>query len=402
MKTVAIVGGGVAGLTCAFALKERNVDAIVFEGLPRAGGRCSAATYLLGPDVYPSTFRMIKSLGLDQEVIGIPPIAGQFYKGRVYHHRVGSVTGLLGFKGLNVADKAMLSRMAYLLMRHHAKLDFHHPERGESLDDETVAAFVKRELSQNILNYIAGPLISTLFFYGSQETSKLLYLNLVKYMYNTTMFTIRGGLQRMTDRLAERVTIETSGPVESIARDGTGFTIQGRYFPEVVIAVPGSEVLRIRGVEALLDKEDQEFFRNCRYGRAIAVSLETPAPIESCYALSIPRVEGFRAATIIFHHFIDRTPRVSIIGGGEAVTTDQLVEDFCRIYPDVQAARHSRDWAAAMPKFPPGRFRELSRFQSRQRGPGLFFCGDYLMGPFLEAAVSTGLRAAEGVLSRSL
>jgi protoporphyrinogen oxidase len=400
MKTVAIVGGGAAGLSCAHALKERNVDAVVFERHPRPGGRCVAATYLLGPDAYSNTFRLVRSLGLEEDLKRIPPVAGQFYKGRVYHHRVGSVSGLLGFKGLNVADKAMLSRMAFLLMRYHNRLDFHHPQRGESLDDESVATFIKRELSQNILNYIAGPLISTLFFYGSHETSRLLYLNLARYMYNTTMYTVRGGLRRIVETLAERVTV-VPGPVENIARDGTGYTIRGRHFSDVVIAVPGNSVLDIGGVTDLLATEDQEFFKECRYGRAVSVSLETSAEVEPCYALSIPRVEGFRAATIIFHHFIDRTPRVSVIGGGEAITAEQLLEDFYRIYPKIEAASHSVEWTPAMPKFPPGRFRELSRFQSRQRMPGLFFCGDYLMGPFLEAAVSTGLRAAEGVFSRS-
>src|SRR5207247_7455013 len=129
--------------------------------------------------------------------IEIPPIAGQLYSGRVFHHRVSSVTGLLSFKGLNIADKALLSRMVYLLLRYSSKLDFHHPERGIDLDDETVASFVKRELSQNILNYVAGPLISTLFFYRSEETSKLLYLNLAKYMYHIRMYTIRSGLNRL-------------------------------------------------------------------------------------------------------------------------------------------------------------------------------------------------------------
>ena len=52
----------------------------------------------------------------------------------------------------------------------------------------------------------------------------------------------------------------------------------------------------------------------------------------------------------------------------------------------------------ALPKFPPGRFKELGQFLSRPRKPGLFFCGDYLMGPFMEAAVTTGIRAAESII----
>src|SRR5207247_8635100 len=98
-----------------------------------------------------------------------------FYKSRpmpdrcakaIYRYPVASAMGLLKLKGLNIADKALLPRMAFLLARYGPHLDFHHPEHGLDFDDETVASFVKREFSQNVLNYVAGPLISTLFFYG--------------------------------------------------------------------------------------------------------------------------------------------------------------------------------------------------------------------------------------------
>jgi hypothetical protein len=110
--------------------------------------------------------------------------------------------------------------------------------------------------------------------------------------------------------------------------------------------------------------------------------------------LSIPRVERLRAATFIYHRFIDQTPAVTMIGGGN-VHAEQIVEDFRRIHPGFDGGIQSREWNSAMPQFPPGRFREIGAFKTRQRKPGLFFCGDYLMGPFLEAAVSTGIKTAE-------
>ena len=133
-------------------------------------------------------------------MLPIAPVAGQLYNGRVYRHRVASATGLLHFKGLHLLDKAMLPKMAFLLSRYGASLDFQHPELGIAHDDESVAAFVRRELSQNILNYVAGPLISTLFFYPSHETSKLLYLLLAKHMQDTLMYTLRQGIGTLGDR----------------------------------------------------------------------------------------------------------------------------------------------------------------------------------------------------------
>jgi protoporphyrinogen oxidase len=148
-----------------------------------------------------------------------------------------------------------------------------------------------------------------------------------------------------------------------------------------------------------LSEADRSFFQNAKYGRAVAIDCVLPEKVDRCYAVSIPRVEKLLAATIIFHDFIDPSERsgmrATIVGGGEEATSEQLIRDFATIYQRIPETRAVHEWTTAMPQFPPGRFREIAEFVARQRAPGLFFCGDYLMGPFVEAAIGTGRRAAE-------
>jgi oxygen-dependent protoporphyrinogen oxidase len=412
MKRVCIIGGGLAGLSCAYAFKRRGIDAIVFEASSSAGGRSLTqrrdgftidvgAQFLLGPEVFSNTFGLIRELGLHDDILPVAPHAGQLYKRRVYHHRVGSVSGLLKFKGLNIADKALLARMAYLLARYGPALDFHHPERGVAFDNETVAAFIKRELSQNILNYIGGPLISTLFFYSSEETSKLLYLLLAKYMHDTHMYTIRGGIGRIAARLSEEVQIRAGTRGRNVAWEHEYFVVDGERFSDLVIATSGDAVLQIDGLPQLLSAEDRAFFEECRYQRVLSVFVATDRPVDGhCYAVSIPRVEKMSAATISFHDFMDssRVPDgrglLAITGGGPQVSSDLLMEDLRALYPVNPIFTQEYEWKTGMPKFPPGRFRQVTEFLKRERRKGLHFCGDYLMGPFVEGAVSTGLRIA--------
>jgi oxygen-dependent protoporphyrinogen oxidase len=405
MTRVAIIGGGLAGLTCAYYLKRRSVDALLFEASAQTGGRAFAAPYLLGPAIFANAFELIRELNLSEELRPIEPVTGQFYRGRVYPHQVSSVAGLLRFKGLNIADKAMLPRMLLLLSRYRSMLDIHHPERGVELDDETVAAFVKRELSQNVLNYIAGPLISTLFFYGSEETSKLLYLNVARYMHNMRMYAFAGGLGRVAANIAGRIAVRVNAPVANIAVDGPEYVIEGEKFSHVVVAVPGDQVLRIGGLAALLSRKDQRFFAGAVYQRAVTAVVETSRPLDgTCYGVSIPRVENMSAAAIAFFDFIDRDSvpggmgRLAISGGGELVSSENLVTDLTRIYPVGIRSHQAQEWRSGTPKFPPGRFREIAAFLSRKRRKGLLFCGDYLMAPLVEAAVTTGRRAADSVL----
>ena len=404
MKRVAIIGSGLAGLTCAYALKRRGIDSTIFESAARSGGRDIASLYLLSPDLFRNTFQLIRDLELIDDVIPISPHAGQVYKSRIYRHRVASATGLLSFKGLHIADKALLPRMAYLLARHSSHLNFHHPELGLEFDNETVAAFVKRELSQNILNYVAGPLISTLFFFGSDETSAWLYLVLAKHMYNTRMSTLRGGVGRIAERLSQHARVLYSRSINAVAVDDGLFVINDDRFSDLVIAVPGDAVLGLSGIESLLDEPDRDFFRECRYQRIVSVLVRTERPLDgSCYAVSIPRVENFAAATISFHDFIDPSMvsggqgLLTISGGGTSVTSVDLIDDLQKLYPVDPASIETLEWTSGMPKFPAGQYRQLVNFQRRERRPGLFFCGDYLLGPFVEGAITTGLRAAEAI-----
>jgi oxygen-dependent protoporphyrinogen oxidase len=417
--TVAIIGGGLAGLTCAYRLKQHRIESVVFEASNSAAGRSAiqhrdgftldaGAQYLLGPEVFRSSFDLIRELGMGEELVPIQPFAGQLYKGRVYHHRVASASGLLHFRGLHLLDKALLPKMAVLLSRYGAALDFQHPERGLELDDESVAQFIRREFSQSILNYVAGPLISSLFFYPSHETSKLLYLLLAKHMHRTTMYTLRGGIGTLSLRLAGQTSMQRGTTINEVGHSDGAFLIDGRRFQAIVVAVPGNAVLAVSGLRELMEAADREYFEQCSYQRAVTVFVATEQPVDgSCYALAIPKVEERSAMTISFHNFMDpsRSPvgagLLAVTGGGDEVTVEDLLRDARAIYPAEMLARprfiETREWRSAMPKFPPGRYRETAAFHARQRLPGLFFCGDYLMGPFLEGAIATGLRTADAI-----
>jgi protoporphyrinogen/coproporphyrinogen III oxidase len=167
------------------------------------------------------------------------------------------------------------------------------------------------------------------------------------------------------------------------------------------VAVRGDAVLGIDGLHDMLGDDDQKFFRDCAYQRVVNVSVATERPVDgSCYAVSIPRIERMAANTISFVDFIDSS-RIKngglliISGGGTDVTAPQLLSDFEKLYRIVPAVTETSESTSAMPKFPSGRFRQIAAFHHRKRRTGLCFAGDYLFGPFLEAAITSGLKAAQ-------
>jgi oxygen-dependent protoporphyrinogen oxidase len=68
----------------------------------------------------------------------------------------------------------------------------------------------------------------------------------------------------------------------------------------------------------------------------------------------------------------------------------------CRLQP-TDAVVHR--WDPMLPQFRAGYLRHLAAFLQRsERSPRLSFAGDYLIGPYTEAALTSGLRAAEETL----
>src|SRR5262245_39955176 len=81
MRTdVAIVGGGITGLTAAYELARRGRSVVVLEASPRAGGlihteRRDGFTIEAGPDsllsTKPAGVELVRALGLADEVISV-------------------------------------------------------------------------------------------------------------------------------------------------------------------------------------------------------------------------------------------------------------------------------------------------------------------------------------------
>jgi protoporphyrinogen oxidase len=227
-------------------------------------------------------------------------------------------------------------------------------------------------------------------------------------MYNVRMSTLRGGVARITERLAKGLQVRTNQIVSHVESNDSSYVIDGERFSDLVITVTGDAVCSIDGIEAMLSGEDRTFFNDCRYERVSSVRVRTEKPVDGkCYAVSVPRVENLVANTISFHDYIDPSAvqngegLLTISGGGPKAEPAALKQELQKLYAVSPLQTDSFEWNHGMPKFPPGRYRAITEFQRRQRRPGLFFCGDYLLGPFVEGAVTTGLQAAEAIVSRS-
>ena len=186
----------------------------------------------------------------------------------------------------------------------------------------------------------------------------------------------------------------------------------------IVVATPGSRVAAL--CETLTDDE-RRFFEGVRYASSIIVFVmtSTPEADPGVYGVGIGRKEGVRLYGMALEN-----PKQGAVPPGKTMFNCAFSEEYAaelwgRSDDDVIAALHGElrklplrgldkteghavhRWPELVPQFYAGYIRALAAFKQRpQRSNRIFFAGDYLVGPYTEAALTSGLRAAEDVRVR--
>jgi len=295
-RTVAVVGGGIAGLAAAWELVGAAPEArvIVFEGEARYGGKLRTEAFAgrdvdLGPDAFvarrPEAVTLCAELGLADELVA--PGTRQAYvwaRGRLRLLPAGLALGVPTRLGplarSGICSPAGLVRPALdLLRRAHGATPAGSPAPGS---DAAVGEVVSRRLGREVTTRLAGPLIGGIHA-GTVDTMSTAAVfpalleadrrpgSLMRALRTTmapaapaapgagggeaapVFLTLRGGLGRLVDTLTaaleERgVELRRGAPVRELARAASGsdraWTIRTDADEEsvdgVVVAVPAT------------------------------------------------------------------------------------------------------------------------------------------------------------------
>ena len=435
MASIAIVGGGVAGLTCAWRLRRAGHDVEVLEREPVPGGRmrserhatrCGEFIVDRGAQFVASGYRNLHAVA---DALGIAsrlrPIARSrnaiLRDGRLEAGDYGSLLEFLRSGLLSARAKARLPRILLELLRARRRLDPYHPTRAAALDRENMAAYLRRVVGDEAAEYLFAPAFSSTFDSDPEDLSgafALLALRFVLGGFRLEAF--EGGIGLLTRTLAEQVPVRTGCEVTSVETTDEGARIsyrgaggrEGRVLADAaVVALPGSLVA---GACATLTPAEKSFFTAVRYVRGIVCFLMTeraPAAIPG-YGVAFPRREQIGLYGLAVDH---HKPGVAPGGAGllnAALTAEAALElwdapDAAVVAHVVQALARTpigrlapvdsavHRWDPMLPQFGAGYLRQLAEFTARrERSPRLAFAGDYLLGPYTEMALTSGMRAA--------
>src|SRR5581483_10214229 len=174
MKRIAIIGGGISGLSAAYALEEKRragveVEYFLYEASPRLGGvlvtdRVDGCILEAGADSFltekPWAIDLCKKLGLGDQLIGSNDADRKTYI-LVHGKLVEMPDGLMFMVPTKLAPTVLSPLFSWETKLRMAREWFHPPHKATG--DETVAAFVERHYGPEMVDRLADPLLSGVY-----------------------------------------------------------------------------------------------------------------------------------------------------------------------------------------------------------------------------------------------
>jgi monoamine oxidase len=240
---IVIVGAGIAGLRCAYALKQAGVRAEVYEASGRTGGRMLSRTGLMGPG-------LVTELGgefIDSAHCELMQLIGEFRLPLIDtldDAPAGFKKAALYFEGRRVWVQelaAELGPVAQAIAAHRARLpariDHRHGQEAAVLDRMSLAAYMDQLGLRGWLRSFLEAAYVTEFGLDPEDQSALNLVTLLGVDFSVTSaplfgmsderFKVRGGNQRITDELAERLEgqVHCRHRLEAIDAVGAGYRL---------------------------------------------------------------------------------------------------------------------------------------------------------------------------------
>ncbi len=458
MKRIAIIGGGISGLSAAFYLEKAratgaDLEYTLFESGQRFGGsmysdRVEGCLVEAGPDSFltekPWAASLCKDLGIADQLIGSNDAQRKTYilvKGRL----VVMPDGLMFMVPTQMVPTALSSLFSWSTKLRMARELLHPPRPMQT--DETVAQLVERHFGAEVVDRLADPLLSGVYGgdaaklsaravlprfvemeekYGSLSRAMLAAH---KKMADTRkdpprpLFTsLQDGMQQMVDAIVARLdpaSIRLRTHILRVYPEDIGWRaaieMNGEErFDAVLIATPAN----VAGT--LLDGVDRALARNLldiTYSSSVTVTLgyymDQLKVLPPGFGFLVPRSEGTRmlACTFVHNKFPHRAPEGKgilrcFLGGArdEAVlglTDEQILETVQRELKDILKldarpifARVYR-WRDAMAQYEPGHIARVERIEKRvSEIPGLAIAGNAYHGIGVPDCIRSGMEAA--------
>ena len=457
---VAVIGGGIAGVSAAYELARSGVEFTLYEASGRLGGivetvRRDGFVVECGPDSWvtekPWARELAVELGLEDEIIPSNDRWRKTYivRGRELVAMPDGMRMMVPTKWEPLLSSPLFSwqaRLAYL----------REPKRAEELKaavpeaDESVASFVRRHFGDEVTDTVGAPLLAGVFggdvdqlsvravmpaFVKMEREHGSLIAALEKSSRSgasaSVFTTLKSGLQTLVDRMAAALpasSVRLGERVLKVALNGKKWRVSASYeaeFDAVFVATPADVT---RGLLSPIDPAFDELLAMDASSAIVVALAFTP---EIAKSLRIPRGFGFLvpqsskaaarpgapsllACTFVDQKFPHRVPDGGVLlraffGGASAPLLldspdDEIIalarKQLSSLLGPLPEPSFTvvRRWPRSLPQYAVGHLERMQRLEERVRPlPGLQLIGNAYYGVGLPDLVRQGRDAVRRV-----
>ena len=433
---VAVIGAGIAGLTCAWELHKAGVDVQVFERNETVGGRMNTRTrdgldFDVGANFLICAYEGVNALA-DEMGIALrkaSPVAHIVYReGRPCSMNFTSIKNVFRMDALDLRSRFRLLKFALKIRRAHAGLDFFDLGRApDALNQEDAYRYACREVGQEFADYIVDSFNSCMMFSRSTEISAAAFISLFGMMadpaYDFSVLYAEGDMRAIPEALANRLVVHRSCPVESLIAESGGFRLVTRgsspVFDRVVLAATPKAALGMLGPGA---GPQRRLLEATRYAATINVSFRIPKEtLGHTHCFYVPYLENqiiseFTNEALKGDHTTHEGMSLVNVGLHEEAALKLMDAEEGKIFEVVRAELLSMNadlravadrvrphdlerWREAIPKYDCDHIARVKEFLRDGQGhQGLYLCGDYLNAPWIEGASRSGSKTARQLI----
>jgi oxygen-dependent protoporphyrinogen oxidase len=412
---VVVVGGGLAGTSAAFRLRERGHDVRLLEATGDLAGRARTIrrdgfTVDAGGDTiisfYARTLAALDAVGRRSELVRVSGRSGLTVGGELQVLRAAHPLSYARSRLFTLPEKARLTLgVAWALAQ--PRFDLFDLESLAERDGERSAAdWSRRTLGDAAYERVVRPNIEARWYHAAEEAIAPLAIGLVQRAVTAQFYAVRGGMGQLAAWLAEGVDVHLRTPVTGVRADGGGVSVEVAGDERLradaaVVATPAPAAAAILGGPAAEALTEIDYSANVRVALGYESDVWSDYPVDAVYpietdggiaGLGLSRHGTSAGRQLVDVHFDGRASRA--LSDAEAVDrARRAVDDLLGPTGAEPVLTEVVRWDAALPVPRPRRFRRLREVLA-QLPPRVRLAGDYLAIGTIETAVRTGEEAA--------
>jgi oxygen-dependent protoporphyrinogen oxidase len=432
----AIIGAGIAGVSAAHALVKAGREPVVFERQNRVGGRIQTVkrdgfTFDIGAFIYLGSYTdaadTARELGLGGQLHKFPAYGAMPRDGKLNFLDLSKpVRTVAGTKYLSNGSKLKLAKLMLLLGRNWKSLNYYAASGVAKLDTETVTEYCKRELNDEILDYIAAVVVRGPWLTDPSYASLGLLLWTLKNFFTPYFYGLDDGMDALPKALAAGKDVRLNATVSNVTDHRTHVEVSwtdadgaehSDTFGSAIITAPADDALAIYPQMAGAAREhyeSTEYIASVNTHIALSQRPANPATYIMCSPRENPNLSG-----VIVDHLKanNRVPAgkgmitvfcphewcLEHLDAPDDVILGKVFEYLTPYYGDLSGTLEDHEigrWRRVVPIMRKGRFQSIDRFMKATDPRGrVQLAGDLGPIPGVNASLVSGRAAAELIIS---